>query len=139
MSLLREIHYAKQRMPLIRPPEAVDTWLTGTPEQATGLLVPYPSELMCAHRVSKRVNKPENDEPELMAPVELETEQQACSSISLSTVAAAQTREIPGFQVARSPPRLPATASWPRATGPISDSPMVGRFPPARPPIVRGS
>jgi len=45
-------------MPLILPPEAVDTGLTGTPEQATDLLVPYPSELMRAHRVSKRVNKP---------------------------------------------------------------------------------
>lgn len=43
---LAEIHNAKQRMPLILPPEAVDTGLTGTPEQATDLLVPYPSELM---------------------------------------------------------------------------------------------
>ena len=75
--LLTEIHNAKQRMPLILPPEAVDTWLTGTCEQATDLLVPYPSDLMRAHRVSKRVNTPRNDDPELMAPVELETEQQA--------------------------------------------------------------
>ena len=64
-------------MPLIPPPDAVDTWLTGTPDQAKALLVPYPSELMRAHRVSRRINKPENDDPELMAPVELETEQQA--------------------------------------------------------------
>jgi putative SOS response-associated peptidase YedK len=63
-------------MPLILPPEAVDTWLTGTPDQAKALLVPYPSE-MRAHRVSKRVNAPRNDDPELIAPVELETEQQA--------------------------------------------------------------
>ena len=62
---------------VILPPEAVDTWLTGTPERATDLLAPYPSEPMRAHRVSKRVNKPENDDPGLMAPVELETEQQA--------------------------------------------------------------
>jgi putative SOS response-associated peptidase YedK len=68
--LLAEIHNAKQRMPLILPPEVVDTWLTGTPDQAKGLLVPYPSELMRAHRVSKRVNKPENDDPNLV--VELE-------------------------------------------------------------------
>jgi hypothetical protein len=60
--LLTEIHNAKQRMPLILPPEAVDTWLIGTPEQAKALLVPYPSELMRAHPVSKRVNKPENDD-----------------------------------------------------------------------------
>jgi len=75
--LLAEIHNVKQRIPLILPPEAVDTWLTGTPEQATAVLLPYPSELMHAHRVSKRVNAPRNDDPELMAPVELETEQQA--------------------------------------------------------------
>ena len=75
--LLAEIHNVKQRIPLILPPEAVDTWLTGTPEQATAVLLPYPSELMRAHRVSKRVNARRNDDPELMAPVELETEQQA--------------------------------------------------------------
>ena len=32
---------------------------------------------MQAHRVSKSVNAPGNDDPDLMAPVELETEQQA--------------------------------------------------------------
>jgi hypothetical protein len=32
---------------------------------------------MRAHRVSKRVNAPRNDDPELTAQVELETEQQA--------------------------------------------------------------
>jgi len=37
-------------MPLILSPEDVDTWLTGTPEETTDLLVPYPSELMRAHR-----------------------------------------------------------------------------------------
>jgi putative SOS response-associated peptidase YedK len=57
---------------LILPPEAVNSWLTGTPEQAKELLVPYPSELMRAHRVTKRVNKPENDDPNLV--VELEGE-----------------------------------------------------------------
>ena len=40
---LTEIHNAKQRMPLILPPDAVDTWLTGTPEQAAALLAPYRS------------------------------------------------------------------------------------------------
>jgi putative SOS response-associated peptidase YedK len=58
------------RLPLILPPEAVDTWMTGTPEQATDPLVPYPSELMRAHRVSRRVNKPENDDPGLLTLVE---------------------------------------------------------------------
>jgi putative SOS response-associated peptidase YedK len=63
-TLLAEIHNAKQRMPLILPPEAVDLWLTGIPEEAKSLLVPYPSELMRAHRVSKRVNTPRNDDPD---------------------------------------------------------------------------
>ena len=67
---LTEIHNAQQRMPLILRPEAVDTWLTGTPEEASALLVPYPSDLMRAHRVSRRVNKPENDDPELSTLVE---------------------------------------------------------------------
>ena len=74
--LLAEMHNAKQRMPLILPPEGGDIWLNGTPEHATALLVPYPSELMRAPRVSKRVNAPRNDDPELMVPVELETAQQ---------------------------------------------------------------
>ena len=60
----------KQRMPLMLPPEAVDPWLTGTPEEASSLLVRYPCALMRAHRVSKRVNKPENDDPELLTLVE---------------------------------------------------------------------
>jgi len=32
--------------------------------------MPYPSELMRAHRVSKRANTPENDDPELLTVVE---------------------------------------------------------------------
>jgi putative SOS response-associated peptidase YedK len=68
--LLAEIHNAKQRMPLILPPEAVDTWLTGSVEQAQALLVPYPSELMRAHPVSKRVNTPKNDDPDLVVEIE---------------------------------------------------------------------
>jgi len=68
--LLAEIHNAKQRMPLMLPPEAVDLWLTGTPEQARTLLVPYPAELMHAYPVSKRVNTPRNDDPELIAIIE---------------------------------------------------------------------
>ena len=67
--LMAEIHNTKQRMPAILAPEAVETWLTGTPEQAKALLQPYPSEFMRAHPVSKRVNSPRNNDPELVAPV----------------------------------------------------------------------
>jgi len=68
--LMAEIHNSKQRMPAILAPEDVDTWLTGTVEQAKALLQPYPSELMRAHPVSTRVNTPRNNDPQLVAPVE---------------------------------------------------------------------
>ena len=137
--LLTEIHNPKQRMPLILPPEAVDIWLTGTPEQATDLLVPYPSELMRAHRVSKRVNKPENDLPG--------ADGAGCAGNRTARVAAQlasplwQPRRLarfPGFQFARSPPDLPATASRTRATDPIPEVRWSADFRPPRAPIVRG-
>ena len=46
-------------------------------------------------------------------------------------------RGFPGFQVSSSPGRRPHRVASSRATDPISDSPMVGRFPAPRPPIVR--
>ena len=48
----------------------VDAWLTGTPEQAAALSGAVPVRADRAHRVSKRVNKPENDDPELLALLE---------------------------------------------------------------------
>jgi putative SOS response-associated peptidase YedK len=57
-------------MPLILPPEAVETWLSGTPEEAKKLLVAYPSELMRAHPVAKRINTPRNDDPDQIAVIE---------------------------------------------------------------------
>jgi putative SOS response-associated peptidase YedK len=68
--LLAEIHNAKHRMPLILRPEAVVTWLTGTPEQAKALLQPFPSELTRAHCFSKRVNTPRSDGSDLLMPAE---------------------------------------------------------------------
>lgn len=40
--------------------EDVETWLTGTPEQAAAVLEQYPAELMVAHEVSPRANSPKN-------------------------------------------------------------------------------
>ena len=119
-------------MPLILPPEAVDTWLIGTPDQAKALLVPYPSELMRAHRVS---NKPENDNPELMARLSWKPNSRRCSSTSLSILAAAQTREISGFQSARSPPAPRRELAGPTRFPIVRWS---ADFRPPRPPIVRG-
>jgi putative SOS response-associated peptidase YedK len=64
--LLARIHNARKRMPLILAKEDVDTWLAGSPEAAKALIHPYPAERMRAHRVSKRVNKPANNEPALI-------------------------------------------------------------------------
>jgi len=67
--LLAEIHNDKKRMPLILPRESVAIWLSGSAEAAKALIQPYPAELMRAHRVSKRVNKPANNEPSLIEAV----------------------------------------------------------------------
>jgi putative SOS response-associated peptidase YedK len=67
--LLASIHNDKQRMPLILPQEAVETWLKGTADEAKALIAPYPSERMRAHPVSKRVNKPANNEASLIEAV----------------------------------------------------------------------
>lgn len=64
--LLAEIHNVQHRMPLILPPEAIDAWLRGTVEEAAALLAPYPSELMRAHPVSRRVNTPANNDAMLL-------------------------------------------------------------------------
>ena len=66
--LMAEIH---NRMPVILPPEAYKLWLDPaerTPDQLNGLLKPYPAELMTAYPVSKLVNSPQNDSPELIEP-----------------------------------------------------------------------
>lgn len=57
------------RMPVIIAPDAYDTWLFGTAEQALSLLKPYPAEAMRAYPVSTRVNRPANDMPELIDPL----------------------------------------------------------------------
>lgn len=53
------------RMPVILPRDAVDTWLTGAPEEATKLLTPYagPMELRA---VGKYVSSVKNEGPECL-------------------------------------------------------------------------
>ena len=53
------------RMPLMLPnDEAAGTWLDpeADPDTLSGLLLPPPSDLIAAYPVSRRVNKPENDD-----------------------------------------------------------------------------
>ena len=59
------------RMPVILSPEAYQLWLS--PEEKgsgelTPLLVPYPPDLMTAYPVSRLVNSPQNDSPEVILP-----------------------------------------------------------------------
>jgi len=67
--LIETIH---NRMPVILSPEAYPLWLS-TEEKDSGeltpLLLPYPADLMAAYPVSRLVNSPHNDSPEIILPV----------------------------------------------------------------------
>jgi putative SOS response-associated peptidase YedK len=67
--LLKQIH---NRMPVILPREAYELWTAPEekdPSELDGLLVPFPAPEMMAYPVSRTVNSPANDGPELIAPV----------------------------------------------------------------------
>jgi putative SOS response-associated peptidase YedK len=57
------------RMPVIIDPADFETWLSGDPDEAMALLRPAPEPLLEAIPVSDRVNKADNDDPGLIAPV----------------------------------------------------------------------
>lgn len=62
--LMAEIH---SRMPVILPREHEKTWLgDSSPEELEKLLVSYPESEMTAYPVSKLVNSPANDKPEIL-------------------------------------------------------------------------
>ena len=66
--LMGEIHH---RMPVILQPEDYDMWLDpdfDEKEALTTLLKPYPADAMEAYTVSRRVNKPSNNEPSVLEP-----------------------------------------------------------------------
>lgn len=65
--LMAQIHNSRQREPAILSVADHQTWLAGTAEQALACLRQYPDELRSAWPVSKRVNNPRNDGPELIA------------------------------------------------------------------------
>ena len=58
-------------MPVVLPEEHHDSWLSG--EAGKEVLVPFPADRMKAWPISVRVNAPKNDDPEIIAPVELES------------------------------------------------------------------
>ena len=60
------------RMPVILPPAVYGDWLDPQPQKPEALqhlLGMYPAEAMTAHPVSTLVNSPNNDRPELIAPI----------------------------------------------------------------------
>jgi putative SOS response-associated peptidase YedK len=58
------------RMPLILPPERLDSWLQGGPTQVLDLIAPAPEAGLLATPVSTRVNHVRHDDPECLLPVE---------------------------------------------------------------------
>ena len=69
-TVLAEIHH---RMPVILPAEAYAAWLAPDEQSAETLqplLVPYADEEMEAYPVSRFVNRPANNSPECITPVD---------------------------------------------------------------------
>ncbi|MCF8367633.1 MAG: SOS response-associated peptidase [Bacteroidales bacterium] len=66
-ALMENIHH---RMPVILNPNDEKKWLAETPEEELkDLLKPYPAEYMTAYPVSKLVNSPTKDSPEILEQV----------------------------------------------------------------------
>ena len=67
--LVAEIH---DRMPLILAPGDYASWLSDEPDPRE-LMRPFPAEPLRMWPISTRVNKPENDDPSIVEPIELAT------------------------------------------------------------------
>jgi putative SOS response-associated peptidase YedK len=66
--VIAEIH---DRMPVIIPAVAYDQWLAPLDPDPRGLLAPYPSAPMMIWPITTRVNKPANDDAEILRAVPL--------------------------------------------------------------------
>jgi putative SOS response-associated peptidase YedK len=68
----RVVEPIHDRMPVILRPEDYGLWLDGAadPEELTGLLHPYPPDRLISYEVSTLVNKPENDVPQCLEPMQ---------------------------------------------------------------------
>lgn len=64
--LVEDVH---DRMPAMLTADQVDRWLSGTAEEASKLLAPFPSTAMTAMAVSRAVGNAANEGPELVEPV----------------------------------------------------------------------
>jgi putative SOS response-associated peptidase YedK len=65
--MMAHIH---DRMPVIVGRENYDRWLANIEPDPRDLLLPYPSEPMTMWPISTRVNKPDNDDAAILAPLE---------------------------------------------------------------------
>ena len=65
--LVADIH---GRMPVVLAPVDYARWLGEEPDPRD-LMRPFPAELMRMWPISTRVNKPENDDPSIVEPIEL--------------------------------------------------------------------
>jgi putative SOS response-associated peptidase YedK len=75
-ALLRDVHNAganPYRMPAILREQDHEAWLRGTHDQARGVLQPYPADLTVAYEVGPRVNSPDNNDAQLIEPVQTAT------------------------------------------------------------------
>jgi putative SOS response-associated peptidase YedK len=63
---MAKIDNGNLRMPAILHMENVETWLTGTPDEARATLVQFPGEQLRAYKVSSRVNSPKNNDENLL-------------------------------------------------------------------------
>jgi putative SOS response-associated peptidase YedK len=59
--LVAQIH---NWMPVVLPPETHERWLSG--ESGQEILRPFPAKEMAARRISRRINKPENNDPSVL-------------------------------------------------------------------------
>jgi putative SOS response-associated peptidase YedK len=66
-SMVATIH---DRMPAVLAPADYERWLGDEPDPRD-LMRPYAADLMRMWPISTRVNKPENDDPSILEPVEL--------------------------------------------------------------------
>jgi putative SOS response-associated peptidase YedK len=67
--LIAPIH---SRMPVIVKPKDYERWLDPAvtdPAALTDIFTPYPAADMTAYKISKAVNSPKNNKPELLEPV----------------------------------------------------------------------
>jgi putative SOS response-associated peptidase YedK len=64
--LIAPVH---DRMPVILAPDDYERWLDPGEDQSHDLLKPYPATLLEAFPVNPRVNSPDNDDPECIAPL----------------------------------------------------------------------